>query len=529
MKSKNIPTSKLSKVEKALKTLLESHNSKKPEVKKAINKLTNVRTSLKETSLTTATINQKDPRKEDTILNVDPADQSTLNTLKSMKNTADITVAGRRLEEQDGRSYTSEEAEAVGKALLKPLITATRDTQGEIGEEPTVTGETNKFSIHLVYGHDGGEDIFHFTLEAPTGEETTSGKVYMDLKSGKEEVVSFEVTEANEVKFNPQVNLEERLKDLLVKYTAANTKEPRDIDNFIAERKQALRESFGQESIDEVKGNFTIQGLGNFEFVKMEDGFVTGSQKGTIKTFRKEKVQQDNPDFFKPAPRAPRPPRAPKPPKMSEKEYWNLLQGAVDDEGTNRYAHDMAESMILDDRLVRYLKSEYPDLRTPEDFLERLQWDLEACEPEGENAYGYDDDEDEIVPEVTKHVGDKYVNYPEHGGKRLGTFDTKSAAQKQLAAIEISKHKNESVDEDFDIGHEDNEPHMLKAELYKVATASAELYKMLSTYEGKGEVDFPQWWQTKIIQAAENIKCAKEYLEFETVEPQVDAAINTLG
>ena len=191
-------------------------------------------------------------------------------------------------------------------------------------------------------------------------------------------------------------------------------------------------------------------------------------------------------------------------------------------------------------------------MKTPEDFLERLQWDLEACEPEGDTSYG---DEDEVVPEVSKHVGDKYVNYPEHGGKRLGTFDTKSAAQKQLAAIEISKHKNESTKpdyldfdkdgnreepmkkalkdkglaEDFDIGHEDNEPHMLKAEVYEIAVASAQLYKMLSAYEGKGEVDFPQWWQAKIIQAAESIKCAKEYLEFETVEPQLDATINTLG
>ncbi len=495
MKSKNIPTSKLSKVEKALKTLLESHNSKKPEVKKAIGKLATVRKVLKEATLTTATINQKDPRKEDAVLNVDPTSQSTLNTLKSMKNTADVTVAGRRLEEQDGRSYTSEEAEAVGKALLKPLISATRNTQGEIGEEPTVTGETNKFSIHLVYGHDGGEDTFHFTLEAPTGEETTSCKVYMDLKSGKEEVVPFEVTEANEVKFNPQVNLEERLKDLLVKYTAANTKEPRDIDNFIAERKQALRESFGQLVLE----------------------------KDKRKTFIKKRVTDDNPDFLKSAPIAP---QAPKVLKMSEKEYWNLLQGAVDNEGTNGYAHDMIESMILDDRLVRYLKSEYPDLRTPEDFLERLQWDLEACKPEGENRYGYSDEETSI-PEVTKHVGDKYINYPKHGGKRLGTFDTKSAAQKQLTAIELNK--NESVDEDFDIDYEDSEPHMLKAELYKLATISAELYKTVSAYEGKVEVDFPQWCQTKIIQAAENVKCVKEYLEFETVEPQVDVTINTPG
>ena len=595
MKLENIPTTKLAKVEKALKTLLESDNRNKPEVRKAIKKLSSTRNVLKEATLATATVNQKDPRKEDSVLSVDPTSQSTLNTLKSMKNTADVTLAGRKLEEQGGRGYSAEESQAVGEALEDFIVAATRGTKGEIGEKPTVTGERNKVSIRLVYGHDKGEDTFHFDLKAPdetaelpSTDNPVAGIITMNINGKQEEVVQFEVTEANEVKFNPEVNLEDKLKELLVKYTEASIKEPQtspdNIDNFIAERKQALRESFGQSNVDEDKrGTFTIKGLGTFNNLGVDGDVVKGSQNnGPVRTFTKKRVMDDNPDFFKPAPRAPRVP------KMTEKQYWNLLQGAVDDAGTNVYAHDMAESMILDDSLVRFLKSEYPELRTPEDFLERLQWDLEACEPEGNDAYGYDDDEDEIVPEgvsttfkvgdkvtylgapgeitavrdyagkqyvsvaynkgqgrtkvsgvlstngdvehatvkeTTKHVGDKYVNYPEHGGKRLGTFDSKSAAQKQLAAIEINK----SVDEDFDIGHEDDEPNMLKAELYKMIVASTQLYKMLSAYEGKGEIDFPQWWQAKIIQAADNVKSAKDYLEFENIQPQLDVAINTLG
>jgi len=59
------------------------------------------------------------------------------------------------------------------------------------------------------------------------------------------------------------------------------------------------------------------------------------------------------------------------------------------------------------------------------------------------------------VDETTKHVGNKYVNYPEHGGDRLGTFASKKAAQKQLTAIEISKHqKNETLDP---VGKEDDD------------------------------------------------------------------------
>jgi len=46
-----------------------------------------------------------------------------------------------------------------------------------------------------------------------------------------------------------------------------------------------------------------------------------------------------------------------------------------------------------------------------------------------------------VVNETIKKVGNKYAVYPKKGGKRLGTHSTKKAAQKQLAAIEISKHK----------------------------------------------------------------------------------------
>tara|TARA_R110000868_G_scaffold102272_3_gene281661 strand:- start:393 stop:1571 length:1179 start_codon:yes stop_codon:yes gene_type:complete len=102
-----------------------------------------------------------------------------------------------------------------------------------------------------------------------------------------------------------------------------------------------------------------------------------------------------------------------------------------------------------------------------------------------------------------------------------------NSSDKYLAKRRQAVSKN--IEEDLDLGHEDDEPGMLKGDVYRIAKNAAELYIALQSFEGHGEVDFPHWWQAKIIRAADDLQCAKEYLEFETKEPAIDAAINTLG
>jgi hypothetical protein len=85
-----------------------------------------------------------------------------------------------------------------------------------------------------------------------------------------------------------------------------------------------------------------------------------------------------------------------------------------------------------------------------------------------------------------------------------------------------------NVEEDLDLGHTDNEPHMLKADLYRIGKYAMELYQMVDQFEGKGEVDFPHWWQAKIINAREALVSAKHYLDFETKEPEVDAMVGAI-
>jgi hypothetical protein len=88
---------------------------------------------------------------------------------------------------------------------------------------------------------------------------------------------------------------------------------------------------------------------------------------------------------------------------------------------------------------------------------------------------------------------------------------------------------SESVNEDLDLGHTDDEPNMIKGELYKIGKYAMELYQMVDQFDGKGEVDFPHWWQAKIVKAATMISSAKHYLEFELSEPKIDAVTNMPG
>ena len=54
---------------------------------------------------------------------------------------------------------------------------------------------------------------------------------------------------------------------------------------------------------------------------------------------------------------------------------------------------------------------------------------------------GFKDQLKQAMHETIRKIEGGYAVYPSKGGKRLGTHKTRKAALKQLAAIEISKHK----------------------------------------------------------------------------------------
>jgi sarcosine oxidase delta subunit len=86
--------------------------------------------------------------------------------------------------------------------------------------------------------------------------------------------------------------------------------------------------------------------------------------------------------------------------------------------------------------------------------------------------------------------------------------------------------KQGKLDEDMDLGHEDDEPNMIKADLYQIGKYAMKLYKIVDQFDNGQEVDFPHWWQSKIITAKNMISSAKHYLEFELKEPELNAMVD---
>ena len=62
------------------------------------------------------------------------------------------------------------------------------------------------------------------------------------------------------------------------------------------------------------------------------------------------------------------------------------------------------------------------------------------------------------------------------------------------------------------VGHVDDEPDMLRQELYKIGKYAVALHKMLKEIPNG---DLPEWWSSKIIRASDYISSAKHYLEAE--------------
>ena len=198
--------------------------------------------------------------------------------------------------------------------------------------------------------------------------------------------------------------------------------------------------------------------------------------------------------------------------KYEEEEKLTQASSMLDDLETKLSRHDWFYMMSDDSNKYSQGSAKEREIRDLISKLESMGYGKEAKDMYNEKEpYSRSFGHDSKLKEAKGKDMDKD-----------GNIDSDDYLAARDAAIKKAKGE---MKEDLDLGHEDNEPHMIKAELYRIGKYAMELYQMVDGFEGKGEVDFPGWWQSKITKAQEMMVSAKHYLDFELKEPAIDAMV----
>ena len=96
--------------------------------------------------------------------------------------------------------------------------------------------------------------------------------------------------------------------------------------------------------------------------------------------------------------------------------------------------------------------------------------------------------------------------------------------QYQKKGGELQDIDFETLKEDLDVGHQDDEPNMLKKTMYRTAKMASMIYKELDKFDQfPNEVDFPSWWQNKVVKSKDMLQAAYDYLDGEENVAKIDA------
>ena len=399
------------------------------------------------------------------------------------KDLAKKGVKVKLTKEQEGIEFSVEETKGIAKEVGKALIEALREVGDEI---ETVKGrniEPNSFEIYVKYKNDF-EDEFSFYISGDTLHivDFSFDKEIGDVgvKPSGEAIVHVDVIKNNLVKhfksLNEQSGNDEYL-DILFNIILKYTKDPNDaeveLDNYISQGYDGFS--------DALQANLSR----DMEFISL-------TQQGhDEETYKREISEQESDrqryltllDMYKRAGRNDREDLKPK------------LEKAAAKIGIKVQLSEAPEGMF-------YIKVAVRDARQAIGILDDKYYKQVIYN--GSDTYYFNDEQT------------AYDVLGDFGANGIEVTDTNL----DLFAENVS-HDNGG---DIDVGHQDDEPDMLKQYAYDIATYAAKLYKQLDKYDKMdAEVDFPNWWQSKVILAKDYISKAQHYLEFEEKQPAIDA------
>jgi hypothetical protein len=140
---------------------------------------------------------------------------------------------------------------------------------------------------------------------------------------------------------------------------------------------------------------------------------------------------------------------------------------------------------------------------------------------ESYNPFPMNEDQEAVIRKYAESTGIAFENLlnmvAEAKAKKKANKDYDGDGKIESSEEEYKGSRDKAIkkatNEDIDLGHQDNEPRMIKGELYQIAKQATELYKMIDSVDNMGEVDFPHWWQAKIVLAKNYLQGSKDYLE----------------
>jgi hypothetical protein len=144
-------------------------------------------------------------------------------------------------------------------------------------------------------------------------------------------------------------------------------------------------------------------------------------------------------------------------------------------------------------------------------------------EMNGSNVYYFKDGS--IAYDAMMDLGAQNIEIVDTNiGDGMNYDDNDNFSDSEIDAYYDDIKEEEQDGGDLDVGHQDDEPNMLKKDLYDIITYASKLYKQLDKYDQHdGEVDFPHWWQKKVILSRDYMSAAQHYLESEEKQPAIDA------
>lgn len=375
------------------------------------------------------------------------------------------------------KHYTSEESAAVGREVAKTLIKVLRAQGNEIKSVKLTGIGAGKFNIHLTYGQDKGQDTFKFTLNP----DTTA--IHLHLEGQDVELVDFIITQGNEVSL-PTPELESKLADEMVKYTS-NTTQP---EGELAENMNSSK--FKEKEREEVKVVLTkdedlgrvkkllrtddqAQGL---NFTHWEYGMPLGAIRGKLVTMYFANSKEEVESFL-----------SRNSIKFANRSDFNINEKLGPNSKPETYIKDFSKSD------APQFKGKSKEKKRQMAIAAYMANKNEGLDPVGKEDHDVNND-----------------------GK-VNSTDKYLLKRRQAIA--------KNMKEDLDVGHQDDEPGMLKKDVYRIAKMASMLYKELDQYDNMGEIDFPHWWQAKIIKAYDYLQSAYGYLNAEQEVNKLDSTV----